>query len=735
MSLPTELSGIFAHKQKAYKMVLILAILQQMEDKRQRIVQLNDVKRNFLSLLQEREARGESVDTPVQGISRWADVSFSQISQTIATPISALSSILDFNPEQQTLAFKEHFYNVWGQEVLDELQEYALQEIDLYYGRQASNFTIREALINVMEKYPAAKSEPFRKNALASYIRQHIPAGIREYPFINGDPNLKVQASAGMGNWATIPWIAIMDRRITESTQSGEYIVYLFSEDMSSVYLTLAQGVTEPNKQGKPESYKYLRNRVQEIRAVLPLHGLRKDEEILLTSGGLGRDYQVSTVAYYRYDREVLPSEAQLLADLEYLVANYQQYVEHALQIHVGQENSTVPGLHTSLPQLSINERLDAVKTYIHNKGFSFPDRLVENFYLSLRSKPFVILAGVSGTGKTKLVQLFAEAVGATSDNLQFTLIPVRPDWSDPSDLIGYKDLSGQFRPGPLTEVLVEASKSANRDKPYFVCLDEMNLARVEHYFSDMLSILETQQRRGDRIITDVLIRSSSLGNSEDQAKYGQLHIPDNVYMIGTVNMDETTHPFSKKVLDRANTIEFNYIRLDQFPTERSADGMAYPAPNAFLHSDYLQLLEVYAEPNKDLIEDATRELVRISNILETIHCHVGFRIRDAVCFYLIYNEQHGLMSRDEAFDFQLLQKVLPRIQGSNQAVKRVLLQLLEIALGTRLNKAELEEDASALWVDLSNRVETAKYPQSARKILFMLRRLEEDGFTSYWLS
>ncbi|WP_123042976.1 McrB family protein [Cohnella candidum] len=736
MSLPNELSGIFTHKQKSYKMVLIIALLQEMNEIGKRVVSLENVKARFLSILQDREIRNESIDTPVSPAMRWADVTLNQISHVISTPITALEQLLDVNPQQKTLAFKENFYNSWEQGVLNELYDHAFQELEKYHQqRQPSNFSIREALSVVLTKYSDAKREPFRNNSMGMYIRQQIPTGFREFDFISEDPNLKVQASAGMGNWATIPWIAIMDRRLTESTQNGVYIVYLFAEDMSSVYLTLAQGVTEPNKNGKTEGYKYLRRRVQEIRTQLPLENLRKDEEIYLTSGGLGRDYQVSTVAYYKYDQNNLPTEEQLVSDLVNLVSNYKQFVDIELQSREGQETTQVTMNENAAVSLSVTERLNATKTYIRQKGFSFPDNLIENFYLCLKTKPFVILAGVSGTGKTKLVQLFAESLGATSENGQFTLIPVRPDWSDPADLIGYKDLNDRFRPGPLAEVLVQASNPANRHKPYFVCLDEMNLARVEHYFSDILSILETQNRYGDRIETDVLLRRSALVTPDDQSTYGDLRIPDNVYLIGTVNMDETTHPFSKKVLDRANTIEFNYIQLDQYPISTSAVVTPQQAPNSFLQSQYLQLVDAYHDEYKGQIESTTQMLVRINEILEGIHAHVGFRIRDAICFYLIYNEQSDLMTREQALDLQLLQKILPRIQGSNRAVKRVLLQLLEITLRKRLNKTELEDDASELWASVEKTIEAATYPQSAKKIIFMLRRLDEDGFTSYWLS
>lgn len=201
-----------------------------------------------------------------------------------------------------------------------------------------------------------------------------------------------------------------------------------------------------------------------------------------------------------------------------------------------------LPPSDTSIPTI-----LHHIQSHIRRQGFFFPEHLIENFYLSLKAKPLVILAGISGTGKTRLVKLFAEALGATRDNGQFRLIPVRPDWSDPADLLGYKDLSGRFQPGPMMQVFVEARQPENRHQPYFICLDEMNLARVEHYFSDLLSVLETQEWREGEIQTQALIPPATLGNPEDEQTYGGLGIPENVFLIGTVNMDETTHPFSKK--------------------------------------------------------------------------------------------------------------------------------------------------------------------------------------------
>ncbi|MGU3473590.1 McrB family protein [Paenibacillus sp. D51F] len=634
--------------------------------------------------------------------------------------------------------FKEDRERQWQKETHPEVTE-------LFNRLASSSISIRVILQKIMTSYLSQKKEPFGNNDFGQYVRRQVPAELKQLKFV--EKHIKVQASVGQGVWATVPWIALMDTRLTDSTQKEVYVVYLFAEDMQSVYLTLNQGVTEPLKKGRVEGYRYLREQVQEIRTIIPLEEMFKDENIQLGSGGLGKNYEVSTVAYYRYELNRLPSDVQLYADLANVMDNYEQFVEHELEQRHEEEMTMQNSLLTdtaeepAMVEMPVSERITAIKDYICSKGFSYPDNLIENMYLSLKSKPFVILAGVSGTGKTKLVQLFAEAIGASKENGRYELIPVRPDWSDPSDLIGYKDLSQQFRPGPLTKVLIQASLPGNRHKPYFICLDEMNLARVEHYFSDLLSLLETQKWSGDEIITHELISESSLVLPEDQELYAGLHIPDNVYLIGTVNMDETTHPFSKKVLDRANTIEFNYIELNQLPDLALSGNQAAPeptlAPNSFLRTDYLQLTDVYktGSPHIQLVQETTDELVKVNSILESIHSHVGFRIRDAVCFYAAYSADANLLSREQAMDLQLLQKILPRIQGSQESVRFVLLQLLQIALNRTINLAELSEDPSSLWRDVNETISSGKYKLSARKIIFMLRRLDEDGFTSFWLS
>ncbi|MDH6352142.1 MULTISPECIES: MrcB family domain-containing protein [unclassified Brevibacillus] len=741
MALPITLTNIFKHKQKSYKMVVILCLLDELK-KGNPSLALDTLKQKFLTYYQEREAKGLVVDSPPAKLSKqWREITLAQIHHIIQTPLQALSEVLMNDRNHTEYGFRADILEELRTPQIQELSEYTIHELENYFSQLKPSITLRDYLHAILSTYLETKQQPFKENDLGKLVRQKIPNEISKLPFFPEEG--KAQGSVGQGNWADIPWIAIMDKRITTTTQQGVYVVYLFSQDMSAVYLTLAQGVTVPLKQGKKEGYAYLRRNAQEVRSVITLDGFQKDENIHLTEKGLGEDYQVSTIAYMKYEASNLPSNQQLLAELQSMLEYYREYVDysHSLAEEIATTSESSVSFIKKEPLFvhdsDVKEAIDTIKTYIRQKGFHYPDQLIENFYLSIKTKPFVILAGISGTGKTKLVKLFAEALGATSENRQFRLIPVRPDWSDPSDLIGYKDLTGNFRPGPLTEVLVEASNPEHQDKVYFICLDEMNLARVEHYFSDILSLIETQERKDGRIVTNPLISMNQLGK-DDRAIYEGLFIPSNVVLIGTVNMDETTHPFSKKVLDRGNTIEFNYIQLDNFPDAEEVHeaDMEWTAASSFLSSDYITLQEAYKDYS-NLIKESTEKLIKINLILENIHAHIGFRVRDAICFYMVYNERFRLMSQDEAFDFQLLQKILPRIQGSNLSVKRALIELLKITLGdTRLQVDELVGDAALLYeLDLQKEYLHAPYKQSSRKLLYMLRRLEEDGFTSFWIS
>ena len=372
--------------------------------------------------------------------------------------------------------------------------------------------------------------------------------------------------------------------------------------------------------------------------------------------------------------------------------------------------------------EMTIKEKVDAIKAYIAARGFNYEGDLIENFYLSLKSKPFVILAGTSGTGKTKLVEYFAEAIGA-----QMLLVPVRPDWSDSSDLFGHTDLSSKFHAGAVLKFIKRAE--LDRNTPYFLCLDEMNLARVEYYLSDFLSVIETRRRMpSGEIVSSVPLVSIDYYNDHDaEVKYGRVVIPDNLYIIGTVNMDETTFPFSKKVLDRANTIEFSFVNLMSRPTAGAA-ATPLKLDNTFLKTDYLYLQDC---DDDTLVDSVCFDLEELNQILVRANLHVGYRVRDEISFYMMNNKKADLLSKEAAFDHEIMQKILPRIQGSSAAIKEVLSELFIKCAGDYTGFA-----GAAAYEQMHSYLDSksCKYPNSAKKIAFMMRRYEEDGFTSYWL-
>ncbi len=581
--------------------------------------------------------------------------------------------------------------------------------IKLYEYKEQPTMTtnLRNQFLHIMNNYIKARQQSFAGNPMGSVLRNEVPNEIRSLPFIHS--TYTVTGSVGQGNWAIVPWVAIMNNAITTSTQRGYYIVYLFSEDMKQLYLTLAQGVTETTKDEMAAINQEIRSKIDMDLKVI------KDDQIDLGPSKRARDYAYSTAAYIQYSVDEMPSEAELVQDLEKMTSYYEEYI--ALK---RQYDEVSPGVSPVAEEggklMNSRDVIEHVHSYITSKGFYYEKEELINFFFSLKTKPFVILSGISGTGKTKIVQWFAESVGATEENGQFALIPVRPDWSDGSDLLGYTDIKGDFKEGPLTKVLKEAID--HPDRPYFVLLDEMNLARVEHYFSDLLSVMEIRKWEDGKLITSTILSEEIAGK--------EIYLPANVYIIGTVNMDETTHPFSKKVLDRANTLEFNRVKLDYLQFLLNIEEKdAVVLHNDVFATKYLHLKDVYtAYP--ELVEEVTDVLVEINNVIQINSANIGYRVRDEICFYLAYNEESKLIERKEALDYCILQKILPRLSGSDTRIERVLKALFKLFTNKEI---EFVQDAS--MEDVTYGV----YPKSAEKVLEMMRRLEDDGFTSFWIS
>lgn len=357
-------------------------------------------------------------------------------------------------------------------------------------------------------------------------------------------------------------------------------------------------------------------------------------------------------------------------------------------------------------------DTINHIENYIKNQGYNYTYNQLSNLYLSLKTKPFTILAGISGTGKSKIIRLFADSI-----NADYTLISIRPDWNDSTELLGYKNLDDKFIKGQLTKTILKAKQ--NKNKPHLICLDEMNLARVEYYLSDYLSIIESRKKVGQEIITDDIVQF------EENNENINLHIPDNIYIIGTVNMDDSTFQFSRKVLDRANTIEFSDVDLDNLFFENNEEVESLNVSNNFLKTTYLKTMDI-EEEYREYAKEINKKIIEINEILKKSQKQFAYRVRDEILFYLVENKKSNLLHEDIAFDYQIMQKILPAITGSEESVYQVLIDLLNFVCETNTIDT-IEEGLNYL------KETKVRYENSANKIIYMLKGYQNDGYVSYW--
>ncbi|MBI2354845.1 MAG: AAA family ATPase [Deltaproteobacteria bacterium] len=357
---------------------------------------------------------------------------------------------------------------------------------------------------------------------------------------------------------------------------------------------------------------------------------------------------------------------------------------------------------------------------YFKKRGFFFSKEILTRYFLSLKTKPFVILTGISGTGKTKIAQIFADYICQDETpeerGKRIAFVPVKPDWMDNKGLLGYYNLLDEkYHVTPVLRLLLEAKD--HPEKPYFIILDEMNLAKVEQYFSDFLSIMES--RTQDRPQGEAL-HLHSRENVQAQDGKGDVppsfHIPANVYFTGTVNIDESTYMFSSKVLDRANVIEFNDVILADYEKGGDSSGRfvlkdadvrnrLIPGENEAPFSsktDYLGALEISRDVHGYLDE--------LLNILRNYHLHFGYRVINEIAHF-IRNAHELIQNFDlkEVIDIQILQKILPKFHGT---------------------QGRLEEPLNELF-DFCN-AEDTRFPRSAQKLERMIQNLKVQGYTSF---
>ena len=386
---------------------------------------------------------------------------------------------------------------------------------------------------------------------------------------------------------------------------------------------------------------------------------------------------------------------------------------------------------------------------------------LLHSYLTAIRTKPFILLAGISGTGKSRIVRKLAQAT--ITENLQriydpdsvkggfnrwslhkpanFELIQVKPNWHNSMDVVGYKSNIGgtHYEFTPFIEFVARAWQ--HQEVPFFLCLDEMNLAPVEQYFAEFLSAIESRSFENNIYVTDPIVKpfesfdtKDANGNITDKLsdrmvakligaldtqpkvelsdwfKKKGLTLPKNLIVMGTVNMDETTFSFSRKVLDRAMSIEMNDVNYNGFfdgITENDVPELKEEHSNSLINRPLRGL-----EADNNHKEEVHTYLSAINNILDDTPFKLGYRAANEALLYVSSSFMFGCDNVANALDEFTLMKILSRIEGDKRSL--------------------VTKNGEDLLLALSN-VITDAYPKSSKKLEIMSKTLSTKQFVSYW--
>lgn len=548
---------------------------------------------------------------------------------------------------------------------------------------------------------------------------------------------LSVKASIGMtGVISRIPWVSYCAEG--QETQKGIYPVLLFygtpefqqknKNDIEIKKIVLAYGVSATKR---PDI----------------LWGAEVDDKKTIEDAFKEWNYQTSDAGIKKYNSSYVYKVYDWTDNIDYqqIQKDIDKIIDTYLRI-IGGVNKEIK------KDLKVQKRFDP---QIYSKVKVFASNLPYRPYITaIKSKPFLLLAGISGTGKSRIVRELARACwdeGSEEYKAQkpknFEMVQVKPNWHDSSELIGYVSrVSGSpaFVAGDFLKFVAKAWE--NPDVPYFLCLDEMNLAPVEQYFAEYLSVVESRKCDENGVVTtDPILKkcdeqwyfdlTAQLTTDEDtRAQFNKdgIAIPQNLIVVGTVNMDETTFSFSRKVLDRAMTIEMNEVNLRGGLESQHEQIGKLEAGN--LIGTAVEGVDIY-NANKDVCDMALKYLEAVNAQLEGTPFKVAYRTRNEFLLYVVnnlpYNKDKDGNELDEnyviarALDEITSMKILSRIEGDETKIGNLL---------DRLTATVTEQLKTISGKDYSAKKDEAnkEYSVSLAKLAEMKKRLE-SGYTSFW--
>lgn len=578
---------------------------------------------------------------------------------------------------------RERFSGGKGSPAFRLLQKLGFDIVDKVEGSEQQNEIAESAVASLIEDFLTQAKEATNLST-QGYLGEYR--------------DLEVRVSFGKGNVARIPWVAFLADGQTVS--KGIYPVLLFFRALNK--LLLCFGVSEENK--APQAWGTLPARLS-VREWFNANGMGSPDR-----------YGDSWVAAGWDTTGALPTK-EIQQQLDAVIDHYHSVldVEPSPVIEVlpirADLKATIEAFGDALEKAGVN----------YGSGHSL---LLSSFLCSLAAKPFAILTGLSGSGKTQLAIRFGEYLGEN----RVHVAAVRPDWTGAEALFGYEDAlrprsedgrSAWVVPAPLQFMLEAANDPAH---PYLLVLDEMNLAHVERYFADVLSGMES----GAECLPNL-----EPEKGEWRLRKGsplRIKFPRNLFIVGTVNVDETTYMFSPKVLDRANTFEFRVATAD-LADEPVRPAMVSAGEMALVRG-FLQI--ALGETPTSVPLGAVRAKLRLlHSVLSRYGLEFGHRVYLEALRFSGFALSTSLLAEDQVLDRIVLQKVLPRFHGSRRRIETPLLAMARFCYGLP-EQIEADQELPSLVDGLWASSSSARLPQSMEKIRRMLESLRANQFASF---
>ncbi|VCT92821.1 hypothetical protein MHAS_04556 [Mycolicibacterium hassiacum DSM 44199] len=368
------------------------------------------------------------------------------------------------------------------------------------------------------------------------------------------------------------------------------------------------------------------------------------------------------------------------------------------------------------------SKEIKLLRDFLEDRGYLCGVEEIAAILLMLAARQWLVLSGPSGTGKSSIIRFICSALGGELHDIQ-----VKPNWLSSEDTLGYfSEMSQNFIPGVLTSALIAAQ---NDERLHFVRFDEMNLASPEYYLAEVLSAAEgwRKDENGEYWSDEI-----QLPPVPDGVEVPRVRLSDRVFLVGTVNIDETTRPLSPKVLDRAAVYDLHHVDLSSIPSRPISEVNQSPGSFPSLRS----LLEDRPHTLSDLsLPDGL--VAELGDLLEGLNAYsrvlggpIAYRQRDALLNMVTLAEKHGLsdiLTKSTVVDIGLRSCVVPKWQGSTHAGLGALRGAIAFLL-------EIDSDASEITPEIArSRIPNCRYPRTTEKLIGMLEQAIDLGYFDSW--